>query len=219
MKDFDISELSLKILSCVFRAEEKYGNFLIASTLCGSKNKKVKEFNLDKLSTYGIVNNLSIPEVISVINFLKHLGLLFRSTEHKNICLTQKGRSFLIQKPKLFIPQTILDQAKEPLFVKKLPPTHLYTLSLWINGYSLSEIAKQKQLKEVTIENHIANLVYHKKITDITKFITNEKIELIQEVITKIGFDSLKRIKVNLPEEITYGQIRIVLANWRSHDF
>lgn len=209
---FDATELTLKILCCILRAEEKYGAYLIASTLCGKANKKVKTLKLDSLSTFGIVNDLSVHQVMAVIYYLMYLGLLFRSTEHNNLKLTDKGKLILKQKLKVFIPQTVIDRVKEPLFATKLLPTHIATLTLWEQKHSILEIAKLRGLKIPSIENHLADLVYQQKITDISQLIPKEKENLIRNSISKNDTSPLKDIKSKLPEDVTYGQIKIVLA-------
>jgi ATP-dependent DNA helicase RecQ len=52
----DITIYAQKFLSCVKRAEEKFGAGHIADILLGSKNEKVLRWEHDKLSTYGIAN-------------------------------------------------------------------------------------------------------------------------------------------------------------------
>lgn len=209
---FNARELTLKILSCIYRAEEKYGSYLIAATLCGADSNKVKAFGLDKLSTYGIVDDLSINQVQAVIYYLMHLGFIFRSTDHGNLKLTDKGKQFLKQRPPLSLPTKILEDAKSTLFAKKLFPTHLATLTLWQRGLSVFEIASTRKFKETTIEGHLADLVYHQKITDISRLVSPENEKLIQEVLDKNPDQKFKKIKEQLPATISYGQIKIVLA-------
>jgi ATP-dependent DNA helicase RecQ len=53
----DITLETQKILSCVYRAKERYGKIMIIDILKGSKNKKLLENRLDELSTYGIMSS------------------------------------------------------------------------------------------------------------------------------------------------------------------
>ncbi|MFA5522929.1 MAG: DNA helicase RecQ [Tissierellales bacterium] len=55
----DVTEEAQKILSCIYRTNERYGLSTIIQVLRGSKNKKVLDFNLDRVSTYGIMTNYS----------------------------------------------------------------------------------------------------------------------------------------------------------------
>lgn len=52
----DITVESQKILSCVYRAKERYGIKTIVDILKGSRNERILKLGLDKLSTHGILN-------------------------------------------------------------------------------------------------------------------------------------------------------------------
>ncbi|SHJ49503.1 DNA helicase RecQ [Tepidibacter formicigenes] len=66
----DITVLSQKIFSCIYRMKENYGINLVADVLRGSKNKRILNLGLDKLSTYGIVKEYTIKEIQDIINKL-----------------------------------------------------------------------------------------------------------------------------------------------------
>jgi ATP-dependent DNA helicase RecQ len=71
----DITVLSQKILSCVFRMRENFGKNTVIDVLRGSKNARVQRFMLDKLSTYAICKE-SKSEIQDAINFLTMNGFL-----------------------------------------------------------------------------------------------------------------------------------------------
>src|SRR5699024_6342565 len=52
----DITEEAQMILSCVKRMGERFGVTITAKVLKGSKDKKMAEFNFQRLSTYGIMS-------------------------------------------------------------------------------------------------------------------------------------------------------------------
>jgi ATP-dependent DNA helicase RecQ len=66
------------ILSGVARMQARFacGVNLIAQMLCGSKSAKMQQLHLDKLSTYGLLNNLQQTEVTQLIDALLSLGCL-----------------------------------------------------------------------------------------------------------------------------------------------
>jgi ATP-dependent DNA helicase RecQ len=77
--DFEKEEITLeaqKILSCIHRAGQRFGANLIALVLKGSQNKKVLNFGLNKLSTYGIMEEYSTKEIVELINILATEGYL-----------------------------------------------------------------------------------------------------------------------------------------------
>jgi len=70
--NFETSDVSIdaqKILSCVYRAKERYGVKTIIDVLRGSKNEKIVRLGLDKLSTYNI-SELSEKRIRDIINHL-----------------------------------------------------------------------------------------------------------------------------------------------------
>ncbi|MCL2144265.1 MAG: DNA helicase RecQ [Endomicrobia bacterium] len=71
----DITVLSQKILSCVFRMRENFGKNTVIDVLKGSKNARVQRFMLDKLSTYGICKEHR-TEIQDAITFLLVNGFL-----------------------------------------------------------------------------------------------------------------------------------------------
>lgn len=72
----DITIEAQKILSCIYRMDEKFGAALTASVLKGANVKKVKELGFDKLSTFGIMANYSESEIKEIIRSLISKGLI-----------------------------------------------------------------------------------------------------------------------------------------------
>jgi len=66
----DITEEAQMILSCVKRMGERFGVGMTAKVLKGSKDKKIRSFRLDKISTYGILSAYTERELTEWINFL-----------------------------------------------------------------------------------------------------------------------------------------------------
>ncbi|MFC4661626.1 DNA helicase RecQ [Oceanobacillus sp. M60] len=66
----DITEEAQMILSCVKRMRERFGASMTAKVLKGSKDKKLIQFGLSKLSTYGILSKYTEKEITERIHFL-----------------------------------------------------------------------------------------------------------------------------------------------------
>ena len=92
--------------------------------------------------------------------------------------------------------------------------TDIKTISfqLFKEGRSVSEIAKERNLSISTIEGHLVWFVGSGEI-DINKMVSLEKQLLIKAVAKTHGIQSHKTLKDNLPENISYGEIRLVLAS------
>jgi len=75
----DGTVIAQKILSCIHRLQQNFGNQMVIDVLRGSKNQKVLSRGLDKLSTHNLMNEYSEEELRYYINTLIHLGYLRRS--------------------------------------------------------------------------------------------------------------------------------------------
>ena len=90
-------------------------------------------------------------------------------------------------------------------------PTNILSFNLFKEGKSIAEIAKERNMVTNTIEGHLASFIASKQI-NIDDLVTTEKQKLIKEVILIHGRLSTKTLKENLPEDISYGEIRMVMA-------
>ncbi|MFB4169851.1 DNA helicase RecQ [Virgibacillus sp. JSM 102003] len=66
----DITEEAQMILSCVKRMGERFGVGMTAKVLKGSKDKKINDFRLNKISTYGILSAYTEKALTEWIHFL-----------------------------------------------------------------------------------------------------------------------------------------------------
>lgn len=72
----DITLESQKVLSCIYRVQERFGVSVIIQVLRGSRNKRVLEFGLDNVSTYGIMKEYSESTVREIIMTLISMGYI-----------------------------------------------------------------------------------------------------------------------------------------------
>ncbi|WP_066498920.1 DNA helicase RecQ [Abyssisolibacter fermentans] len=77
----DITLEAQKILSCIYRARERFGVNVIINILRGSKNKKILEMGLDRLSTYGIMDDYSTYALREMIMTLISKGFINITTD------------------------------------------------------------------------------------------------------------------------------------------
>jgi ATP-dependent DNA helicase RecQ len=80
-----------KFLSCVKRADEKFGAGHIVDILLGSKNEKVLRWGHDKLSTYGIGTELTKKQWMHLARQLVSMGYLKQEGEYRTLSLTAQG--------------------------------------------------------------------------------------------------------------------------------
>ncbi len=87
----DITIFAQKFLSCVKRADEKFGAGHITDILLGSKNEKVLRWEHDKLSTYGIGTDLTKKQWMHIARQLLTMGYLKQEGEYHTLSLTEKA--------------------------------------------------------------------------------------------------------------------------------
>ncbi|MDR2601044.1 MAG: DNA helicase RecQ [Spirochaetaceae bacterium] len=106
-EETDVTIDAQKVVSCVYRMEKhsrNYGKTMVADVLRGSKNKKIKDLNLDSLSTYGIMAENASSYVHDLINFLITEGYLAcTESEYPVVVQTGKSREILFEKKSLFM--------------------------------------------------------------------------------------------------------------------
>ena len=117
-------------------------------------------------------------------------------------------------------PQAIPRQAK-PLHSKK--PIGNRTMEVYREiekGKSVDTIARESSVKIDTILSHIAQLVDHNKITDITPFVEESLIEPVKTILTAKPQSSLSEIKEKLQTQgiqSDYCQLRIIRACYNAN--
>lgn len=98
----DITIYAQKFLSCVKRADEKFGAGHIADILLGSKSEKILRWDHDKLSTYGIGTDLTKKQWMHIARQLLTMGLLKQEGEYHTLSLTSRAMETLRKREKVF---------------------------------------------------------------------------------------------------------------------
>ena len=98
----DLTVPAQMFLSCVKRTDEIFGAGHIVNVLRGSNSQKVRKFNHDQLSTYGIGLAYSARQWSSIARQLIQKGLLQNDYEHGSLKLTPKAWDVLRGKETFF---------------------------------------------------------------------------------------------------------------------
>lgn len=113
----DMTVNAQKILSCIYRTNQRYGSSTIVKVLKGSKDKKILEYKLDKLSTYGIIKELSEVAIREIImNLISEEYLTMTVGKYPILKLTNKSNLILKGEEKFYIKEDRikkLDKARE----------------------------------------------------------------------------------------------------------
>ncbi|MBU2493672.1 MAG: RecQ family ATP-dependent DNA helicase [Bacteroidetes bacterium] len=97
---------------------------------------------------------------------------------------------------------------------KHVPDNIVKTLELINKKYSLSDICSLTKLPEAVLSMQIETILEYYPDTNILSLIPKNELELIKSEINN-GITDLKELKNMLPNSISYGKIRIVLAKQR----
>jgi len=97
----DITIFAQKFLSCIKRADEKFGAGHIADILLGSKNEKVLRWGHDKLSTYGIGTELTRKQWMHLARQLLTMGYLKQEGEYRTLSLTARALEALKKRERI----------------------------------------------------------------------------------------------------------------------
>ena len=102
--------------------------------------------------------------------------------------------------------------ANEKNFKPKKERTQMITYHMFQSGLSIDEIAIQRNISKLTIEEHLIYCIELGIDIDIEKYIQTNYKDIILEAINKIGTERLKPIKEALPEEVSYLDIKYYIA-------
>jgi ATP-dependent DNA helicase RecQ len=101
----DITVPAQMIVSCVYRLERmgrRFGKTMLINILRGSKNEKVRSFALDRLSTYGIMADMEIHRVRTILDYLvDQRYLVVTGDEYPVVNLTEKSGEIIFDKKPL----------------------------------------------------------------------------------------------------------------------
>ena len=87
------------------------------------------------------------------------------------------------------------------------------TYALYQRGFSIEDMARQRNCTARTIENHLADCVRARLAINLSQFVSVSERAQIEKAIEQQGTDKLRPIRDALPESITYFMIRLVLAD------
>ena len=94
----------------------------------------------------------------------------------------------------------------------------LETLQLLAEGKTFEDIARIRGRQISTVINAAAGLVEKGALEFRPEWIDRNKLAVIEAACTRLGQERLERLKTlkdMLPPEITYDEIRLVVAKWR----
>ena len=201
---------------CIYFHDElktAYGDFL-------DKMKDLKAENKELLKRYGNIWSDLHLELNSHLNLLEAMSTAVFST-----VTYLRARQKAVYDASGFVPEELKTSSKKSSKkskVKEEKPkkedTRVTTFKLYKQGLTIKQIAKERDLHQRTIYNHLAHFVA-RNMLPVEDFVSAGKCEKIREVVAELGtMQGLAAIKKACPEEITYEDITLVLASLESED-
>ncbi len=105
--------------------------------------------------------------------------------------------------------------ARAAVIAEKKTAPALETLRLLKEGHSFEDIARIRGRQVSTVVNAVANLVERGDLEFRDEWIDRNKQAVIEAACAKVGVEWLKPLKDALPPEVSYDEIRLVVAKLR----
>ena len=180
---FDGTLVAQQALSCVYRAEQRFGIGYIVELLRGANTSRIRDNNHHQLSTYGIGKDHSVEFWLSILRQLIHQGLLSQDiTQGSSLRLTEAARAVLKSEYAL--------QLAEP----RLQAKHIYQDKLAQFNYDKKLFAKLRALrKELADADDVPPYVVFndKTLAEMAQLMPTNDSEFLK--VSGVGFTKLNK--------------------------
>ena len=103
-EQYDATEAARKVLSCVYRVGQSFGIKHVVDVLRGADNERIRKFNHEHLTTYGIGTEHSSAEWSSIVRQLIHRGYLLQDIATFSVLkLTPQAKHLLRAEETLYL--------------------------------------------------------------------------------------------------------------------
>ena len=158
----------------------------------------------------------SLPDTLKALIDIPYFGKVSGQRYGKEILdiiqqYVEKHKEELTDRPTP-ISRTELRKCKKEEKNKNKPPkvdTKEQTYLLYKQGKSIDEIAEERGFVRSTVENHLAHYIAQGKLS-LDEFVSESKIKRIKRVLKRTA--ELSAVKLELGNDISYGEIRMVMA-------
>ena len=140
---------------------------------------------------------------IAKLSHLTALRLAGQSFDHSNWDQLQEKYWFTVEKP--------LKKVKK----EEKEPTHLHTLRLFKEGKSPEQIADARKITLATVNSHIGKLISLQELK-IEQVLSKHRLAYLLSEINASKESKLNDIKSKVKEDITYDEIKLILAHLKT---
>jgi ATP-dependent DNA helicase RecQ len=217
-----------KILACVARMEGRFGKGLIAGCLRGSRSAKIAQAGLDRLSTYGLLSEMTQDEILLFVDALVSAGALrVMGGAYPTVQLTAAGSDVMRERADVRLALPSPEPVATPHRARPAPSspggatappakrvsTVEETYAFYQAGMTVEEIAQERGLSEMTVEKHLAECIVAGRDFDLSRHVSAADRALVEQAVAEIGAERLKPLRDALPRHVTYRMIRFVVAD------
>jgi ATP-dependent DNA helicase RecQ len=155
---FDGSVAAQKLLSCIYRTGERFGQAHVISVLLGEPDARIASLGHDKLSTFGIGKEHDRNAWRSIVRQLVAHGLIAVDVAgHGGLSISPDGRQFLREKPPLSL--RVFKKARSERKAARREATEAVPAA----GRVLFEKLRSKRLELAKAENVPPYVIFHDK--------------------------------------------------------
>ena len=208
-----------KVISCVYRMNQRFGIGMVVDVLRGSKNKKVFDLGFNKLSTYGVVKNYTKDELTEFINMLISQGNLNYKGEYPVLSLNNKSMEIvrgerqvlikeqLVKKTKIKENElfTILRKLRMDISIKEKIPPYIVFSDSTLKELSIRMPITDKQFLDISGVGNSKLDKYGKIfIEKIKEYINENNIEVKWSFINKKNISCEKNLDIEKEKKKSY---------------
>ena len=204
-----------KMLACAARMQGRFGKQMLAAVLRGAKEKKLLQAGLDRLSTYNLLSHWTQARLLVLVDALLAAGCLrLTQGDYATVDITPFGEQVMREQAvtELALPEEDAAPVAAETRTIRANGTQAETYRLYQQGLSLAEIAAARNLAVTTIETHLSDCIRQGWTVVLTHFVNDADRLLIEQAAGEHGTLLLSPLRAVLPEHISYGQIRLVVA-------
>ncbi|GLB58418.1 DNA helicase RecQ [Cytobacillus sp. NCCP-133] len=193
--------------------QETEGNSELFEVLRALRKKLADE---EKVPPYVVFADTALKEMSRYYPVAKNLMLNIKGVGQMKF---EKYGEHFIQEIKHFVEKHNISledagpeqsaKAEEPMDDR---PSYQISYNYYMDGLSISEIAKRRNFSPITVQEHILRSIKEGNAIDCSDIFNETEEDLVLQAADQVGRDKLKPIKEKLSEEIDYFKIKAVLA-------
>ena len=156
---FDGSISVQKILSCIYRTGERFGQAYIISVLLGTEDERITRLGHDRITTYGIGKEHDSRTWRAILRQLIALRLIEVDLEgHGGLSISETGRQFLREKPALML------RKSPPRRTERRQENRSHTLAaLPDSDATLFQALRERRMEIACTQNLPPYVIFHDK--------------------------------------------------------